>query len=56
MKLAVISLTVLAVIGLLAGIILIIFEKIAFAGVVWAVTALVSCIAFRLAKYGKEDK
>ena len=48
MKLAVKLLTVLAIIGLVAGIILIITGNIASAGVIWAITTLISCVAIKL--------
>ena len=48
MKAAVILLTAFAVIGLAAGIALAASGKIAFAGVVWAVTVVLSCIARRI--------
>ena len=48
MRLTVRLLTILAVIGLMAGIILIIIGNIASAGVIWAITSLISCVAFKL--------
>ena len=50
MRLTVRLLTILAVIGLMAGIILIIIGNIASAGVFWAITSLISCVAFKLEK------
>ncbi len=41
-------LTILAIIGLVAGIILIITGNIASAGVIWAITTLISCVAIKL--------
>ena len=54
MKLAVILLTVFAVMGLIAGIVLVSCGKIAFAGVVWAVTVILSCIACRIERHRKQ--
>lgn len=48
MKAAVTLLAVFAVIGLIAGMVLVASGKIAFAGVVWAITAILSCIARRI--------
>lgn len=48
MKLIVKLLTILAIIGLVAGIILIITGNIASAGVIWAITTLISCVAIKL--------
>ena len=45
MKAVLILLTVFSVIGLIAGIVLIVSGNIAFAGIVWAVTVLLSGIA-----------
>lgn len=56
MKIAVILLTILALIGLTAGIVLIAFGEIAFAGIVWAVTVILSCIAYKMVVYGKKKK
>ena len=54
MKMAVVLLTVFAVIGLIAGIVFVSSGKIAFAGVVWAVTVILSCIALRTERYRKQ--
>ena len=54
MKAAVILLTIFAVMGLVAGVVLVVSEKIAFAGVVWAVTVILSCIALRIEKCRKQ--
>ena len=51
MKIALIVLTVSAILGLLIGVILVVFDKIAFAGIVWAITLILSCIARRIIKY-----
>lgn len=48
MKLALILLTAFVILGLIIGIILVISEKIAFAGVVWSITLILSCIARRI--------
>ena len=48
MKLALVLLTVFVVIGLIAGIILVVSGKIALAGIVWAITVILSCIARRI--------
>ena len=48
MKWLLILLTVLVVIGTITGIVLVVSEKIAFAGVVWAVTVILSCVARRI--------
>ena len=45
MKLALVLLTVFVAIGLIAGIILVVSGKIALAGIVWAITVILSCIA-----------
>ena len=47
MNVVVILLTVLAIMGLIAGIVLVASGKIAFAGVIWAVTVILTCIALR---------
>ena len=54
MKAAVILLTVFAVLGLVAGVVLVVSEKIVFAGVVWAATVILSCIALRTERYSKQ--
>ena len=41
-------LTVFVAIGLIAGIILVVSGKIALAGIVWAITVILSCIARRI--------
>ena len=48
MKWLLILLTVLVVFGTITGIVLVVSEKIAFAGVVWAVTVILSCVARRV--------
>ncbi len=48
MKLALVLLTVFVAIGLIAGIILVVSGKIALAGIVWAITVILSCIARRI--------
>ena len=48
MKLALVLLTVFVAIGLIAGIILVVSGKIALAGIVWAITVILSCIACRI--------
>ena len=54
MKAAVIILTAFAVMGLIAGIVLAASGKIAFAGAVWAVTVILSCIVRRTERYRKQ--
>ena len=54
MKLAVILLTTFAAIGLIMGIVLVEAGKIAFTGVVLAVTIVLTCIARRIEKYRKQ--
>ena len=44
---------VLAIMGLIAGIVLVASGKIAFAGVIWAVTVILTCIALRIESYRK---
>ena len=53
MNVVVILLTVLAIMGLIAGIVLVASGKIAFAGVIWAVTVILTCIALRIERYRK---
>ena len=48
MKSALILLTVFVVIGLIVGIVLVLSGNIAFAGVVWSITLILSCIARRI--------
>lgn len=50
MKMVVRVLIFLIVIGLAAGVVLLVLEKAAVAGVVWAATSLISCIAYRVEK------
>ena len=54
MKVALILLTILVILGLITGIALAVFGKVAFAGVVWATTAILSCIARRIEIYRKK--
>ena len=54
MKAAVILLAAFAIMGLIAGIVLVASGKVAFAGVVWAVTVVLSCIALRIERYRKQ--
>lgn len=54
MKFASIVLTFLVCIGFVTGILLLISGKISFAGVVWAVTVIISCIARRIEIYRKK--
>ena len=53
MNVVVMLLTVLAIMGLIAGIVLVASGKIAFAGVIWAVTVILTCIALRIERYRK---
>ena len=53
MNVVVILLTVLAIMGLIAGIVLVASGKIVFAGVIWAVTVILTCIARRIERYRK---
>jgi len=55
MKIIVMLLTAMAIIGLVAGIVLIAFGKIAVAGIVWAVTALISFAAYGVEKHIKKQ-
>ena len=56
MKLAVILLTIATILGLIIGIILIISGKIEFAGIVWSITLILSCIARRIEIHRKNNK
>ena len=53
MNVVVILLTVLAIMGVIAGIVLAASGKIAFAGVIQAVTVILTCIALRIERYKK---
>ena len=54
MNVALILLTALTFIGLIAGIVLIVSGNIVFADVVWAATVILSCIARALAARRKK--
>ena len=54
MKVAVILLTVLIVMGLIAGIVLVVSGKIAFAGIVWATTVILACITLKIERCRKQ--
>ena len=56
MKKSVKVLTVLAIVLLFAGIMLVSAGQAGFAGIIWAVSALISGIAYRLEKGGSRDK
>ena len=53
MNVPVMLLTALAVMGLIGGMVLVASGKIAFAGIIWAITVILSCIARRIAIHRK---
>lgn len=56
MKLISILLTISVIVGLIAGIALVVFREIAFAGVVWSITLILSCIARRVALHREKKE